>query len=68
MFDELAYLVLSCTTAVYQTEISQYNHMNRVWDSSKYHPKLSVTTFMVRDIQGHDVKESLNCKFNVSAV
>ena len=31
--------------------------MDRVWDTSKYYPKLSVTTFMVKVIQGHDVKD-----------
>ena len=67
MFDDLAYLVLSCTTAVYQTEISQYNNMDRVWDTSKHHPKHSVTIFMVKVIQGHEVKDNSNWKFNVWA-
>ena len=47
MFDDLVYLVLSCTTAAIQAEISQYNNMGRMWDTSKYHRKLSVTIFMV---------------------
>ena len=31
----------------YEMEISQYNNMCRVWDTSKYHPKLSLSIFKV---------------------
>ena len=41
-------------------EISQNNDMDRLWDTSKYHPKLSVNIFKVKVIQGHEVKESSN--------
>ena len=44
----------------YEMEISQYNDMNRIWDTSKYHPKLSVSIFKVKVIQGHEVKERSN--------
>ena len=44
----------------YEMEISQYNDMDRVWDTSKYHPKLSVSIFKVKVIQGHEVKERSN--------
>ena len=40
----------------YEMEISQYNDMYRVWDTFKYHPKLSVSIFKVKVIQGHGVK------------
>ena len=40
----------------YEMEISRYNEMDRVWDISKYHPKLSVSIFKVKVIQGHEVK------------
>ena len=33
-------------------EISQYNDIGRVWDTSNYHPKLSVSIFKVKVIQG----------------
>ena len=44
----------------YQMEISQYNDMDRVWDDSNYHPKLSVSIFKVKVIQGHEVKGGSN--------
>ena len=44
----------------YEIEISQYNEMDRVWDTSKYHPKFSVSIFKVKVIQGHEIKESSN--------
>ena len=47
----------------YGMEISQYNDMDRVWDTSKYHPKLSVSIFKVKVIQSHEVKERSNWKF-----
>ena len=53
MFDDLEYLVLS----PYEMEISQYNDMDRVWDTSKYHPKLSVSIFKVKAVQGHGIKK-----------
>ena len=31
--------------------------MNRVQDTEKYHPKLLVSTFQVKVIQGHEVKK-----------
>ena len=31
--------------------------MDRVWDISKYDPKLSASIFKVKVIQGHEVKE-----------
>ena len=34
--------------------------MDRVWDTSKYDPKLSVSIFKVKVIQGHEVKERSN--------
>ena len=48
-------------------EISQCNDMDCVLDTSKYHPKLSVSIFKVRVIQGHEVKERSNGKFWVWA-
>ena len=39
--------------------------MDRAWDTSKYHPKLSVGIFKAKAIQGHDVKERLNWKLHV---
>ena len=44
----------------YGMEISQYNGMDRIWDTSRYHPKLSVSIFKVKVIQGHKVKERSN--------
>ena len=41
-------------------KISQNNDMNRVWDTSKYHRKLSVNIFKVKVIQGHEDKEMSN--------
>ena len=41
-------------------EISQYNYMDRVKDTSKYDLKLSVRIFKVKVMQGHEVKERLN--------
>ena len=59
-------LALSRTRA-YGIEISQYNDTDRVWDTSKYHPKLSVSIFKVKVIQGHKAKERSNWKFCVLA-
>ena len=44
----------------YEMEISQYNDKDSVWDASKYDPKLSVSIFKVKVIQGHEVKERSN--------
>ena len=41
---------------LYEMEISNYNDMDRVWETSKYHPKFSVSIFKVKVIQGHGVK------------
>ena len=49
------------TLEPYGMEINQYNDMDRVWDTSKYHPKLSVS-ILVKIIQGHEVKERSNWK------
>ena len=46
----------------YQLEISQCNNMDRIWDTSKHHPKLSVPIFKVNVIQGHEVKEMSKLK------
>ena len=59
MFDDFESLALSRTRA-YGMEISQYNGMDRVWNTSKYHPKLSMSIFNVKVIQGHEVKERSN--------
>ena len=32
----------------YRMEISQYNNIGRVWDTSKYHPMLSLSIFKVK--------------------
>ena len=61
MFDDLEYLVLSRTRAVWNGN-SQCNDMDRVWDTSKYHPKLLLSIFRVKVIQGHEVKEGSNWK------
>ena len=37
---------------MYEMEISQHNDMDRVYDTSEYHPKLSVSIFKVKIIQG----------------
>ena len=50
----------------YEMEIRRYNVMDRVWDTSKYHPKPSVSIFKVKVTQGHEVKEWSNWKFWVS--
>ena len=42
MFVDLEYLFFRALEP-YQMEISRYNDMNRVWDTSNYHPKLSVS-------------------------
>ena len=52
VFGDSEYLVLSRTTEPHQMEISQYNDMDRVWDISRYHPKLLVSTEHIQD-QGH---------------
>ena len=44
----------------YTMKISQYDYMDRVWDISKYGPKLSVSIFKVKIIHGHRVKERSN--------
>ena len=49
----------------YRMEISQYNNIDRVWDTSKCHPKTSVTIFKAKVIQGHEVDERSNRKFYV---
>ena len=50
-----------CRTAEpYEMEISQYNDMDRAWDTSKYRPELSVSIFKVKVIQGHEVEERSN--------
>ena len=41
----------------HEMEINQYNDIYRVWHTSKYHHKLSVSIFKVKVIQGHEVKE-----------
>ena len=41
----------------YQMEKSQYSDIDCAWDTSKYHPKLSVSIFQVKVIQGHKAKE-----------
>ena len=37
--------------------------MHRVWDTFKYHPKLSVGIFRVKGIQSQEVKEKANSRF-----
>ena len=49
-----------CAVEPYEMKISQYKDMDRVWDTSKDHPKLSVSIFKVQIIQGHEVKERSN--------
>ena len=44
----------------YEMEISQYIEIDRDWDTSKYHPKLSVSILKFKVIEGHEVKERLN--------
>ena len=44
-------------------EISQCNDKDSVWDISKYHPKLSVSIFKVKVIQGHEFMEMSNWNF-----
>ena len=56
MFDDLEYLVCRALEP-YQMKISQYNDMYRVWDTSKYNPKVSVSIFKANVIQGNEVKE-----------
>ena len=51
----------------YEMEISQYIDIDRGWDTSKYHPKLSVSIFKVKVVQGHEVKGRSNWKFWVWA-
>ena len=41
-------------------EKSHYNNRDRVWDTSKYDPMLSVSIFKVNVIQDHGVKERSN--------
>ena len=41
-------------------EISQNNGMDLVWDTSKYHPKLSVNILKDKVIQCHEFKERSN--------
>ena len=59
MFDDFESLALS-RTEPYGMEVSQCNDMDCVWDTSKYHPKLSVSIFKVKVIQGHEFKERSN--------
>ena len=59
MFDDLAYPFCRALQP-YQMEISQYNDMDRVWDTSKHDPKLSVIIFKIKVIKGHEVKERSN--------
>ena len=49
-----------CALQPYQMEISQYNNTDRIWETSKYHSKLSVSILKVKVIQGHEVKERSN--------
>ena len=44
----------------YKMEISQYNYMDRVWDTSWYDSKISVSIFKIKVIQGHEFKERSN--------
>ena len=44
MFDDLEYLV---ALKPYQMKRSQYNDIDRVWETSRYHPKLSMSIFKV---------------------
>ena len=39
--------------------------MDRVWDTFKNDPKLSMSIFNVKVMQGHEVKETSNWKFYV---
>ena len=41
-------------------KVSQYIDIDSVWDTSKNHPKLSVSIFKVKVIQGYEVKERSN--------
>ena len=63
MFDDLACQFCRALQP-YQTGISQYKNMDRVRDTSKYHPELSVTIFKVKVVQDHKVKERSNLKFD----
>ena len=51
----------------YRMDIIQYNDMDRVWDTSKHHPKVSVSILKVKVIQGHELKERSNWKCYVWA-
>ena len=44
----------------YQMEIRQYHNIIRAWNTSQYHPKLSVSISKVKTIQGHEFKERSN--------
>ena len=63
MFGNLEHLVLS-RTEPNEMEVSQYeyNDMDRAWDTSKYHPKLSVSIFKVRVIKGHEGQGNVKLK------
>ena len=43
-------------------EISQCNDKDSVWDTYAYHPKLSVSIFKDKVIQGHEVKGKVKLK------
>ena len=66
MLDDLENLALSRTEPV-SNGIRQYNDMGRAWDTSKYHPKLSVSKFKVKVVQNHEFKEKSNYKYEVRA-
>ena len=59
MLDDLAYLVLSRTTAVSNGNKS-IQKRGSCLGHFKYHPELSVTIFKVKVIHGHEVKERIN--------
>ena len=66
MFDNFSHLDCG-VLGPYEMETSQYNDKDSVWDTSKYHPKLSLSIFKVNVIQGHEVNERSNRKFWVWA-
>ena len=65
MFNNLAYLVLSCTT----TASNGNNPIKKKWIVSgtlfQYHLKLSVSIFKVKVLQDYEVKERSDGKFRV---
>ena len=56
--DDLAFPDWSRTTVV--SNVNKWNSMDPVWDTSKYHPKLSVSILRVNVIQGRKIKERLS--------